>query len=126
MDILYQAIRTPDGTLLESKHREDFKEHVDKNGETYMIYGGNDFRRGNVNIEKAEDLTLTTDMSHEHVRDRLTWGTYGIKGDQPLRYVTLANMDTSHIEAVISTQRISPARKEVMAEELRFRGVYDE
>lgn len=122
MTILYQAIRTPDGTLLESTHRWDCKEHLDKNGETYMIDGGNDYRRGSINKEKAEDLTLTTDMPHEHIRKHLTWGTYGINGDQPLSQVTLADMDTSHIEAVLSTQRISPAREEVMVEELRLRG----
>jgi len=120
--IIYQAIKTPDGTILESSHRHDYQEHVDANGETYIIDGGHDYRRGSINKEPAEDLTLTTDTPHEYLRTHLTWGTYGINGDQPKTYVNMGDMDIGHLEAILSTQYISPARRQVYQEELRRRG----
>lgn len=118
--LLYQAIRTPDGTLLESLHRHDYKTHKDANGETYMIDGGTDYRRGSLNKEKAEDLSLTTDSPHEILRDFLTWGTYGINGDQPRWEIKLKDMDTAHIKSVLQLN-IGPARTQVYQEELRRR-----
>jgi len=40
MNLIANALRTPDGTVLESKSRHDYKEYIDANGKTYMIDGG--------------------------------------------------------------------------------------
>ena len=50
----------------------------------------------------------------------LKWGTYGINGDQPLKYVTIAEMDTAHIEAVLKLN-VNPVHKVCMVEELKRR-----
>ena len=37
--LVYNAIRTPDGTVIESMHRHDYKAYLDKNGKEYMVMG---------------------------------------------------------------------------------------
>jgi len=118
--LIYQAIKTPDGTLLESLHRHDYKTHKDANGETYMIDGGTDYARRSVNKEPAEDLSLHSSMEHNLLRAKLVWGTYGIAGDQPLTYISLKDMDTAHIEAVLDLN-IGEGRASVYRNELKFR-----
>ncbi len=43
--ILRSRMRTPDGTILESKHRYDYVTHLDANGNEYMLDGGLDYVR---------------------------------------------------------------------------------
>lgn len=38
--LVYNAIRTPDGTVLSSKHDYDYQKHRDKNGHSYAVDGG--------------------------------------------------------------------------------------
>ena len=119
--IIYNALKSPDGTIIESRHRHDCVTHKDANGKGYMIDGGLDYIRSSANGDE-EYLTVTLSDSHEVVRENLTWGTYGINGDQPLSYKKLCDMDTAHIEAVLETQnRIYPAIKTAFETELEFR-----
>ncbi len=115
--LIQNAIITPDGTFLSSSHVHDYVTHEDVNGEQYMLDGGTDYIRRNLNTD-AVDLSVTTDMPFSEQREKLVWGTYGINGDQPLSHVKLKDMDTGHIKAVIDTQNISPQRRKVMEEEL--------
>jgi len=126
MRIIKSEMRTPDGTILSSKDRHDYVTHMDKNGKEYMLDGGIEYVRASAWGDE-EFLTVTTDDPHNDVRDALTWGTYGKKGDQPLSYVKLKNMDTEHIQSIIETQRnIYPQFKEAMINELEFREIYGE
>ena len=101
-ELLVNMIRTPDGTILESRYRWDYRSHLDaKTGEEYMVDGGLDYARRNVNGVKAEELSLYTTDPHELVRTRFTWGTYGKRGDSPMHYVALEDMSDLHIEAVL-------------------------
>ena len=47
--ILNSRMRTPDGTILESKHRHDYVTHTDANGKEYMLDGGLDYVRCSAN-----------------------------------------------------------------------------
>ena len=44
--LIRSMMQTPDGTILESKHRHDCVFHTDStNGYTYMLDGGTDYQR---------------------------------------------------------------------------------
>ena len=118
--LIQNGIRTPDGTILISAGQHDYKEHVDKNGETYMVDGGNAYCRGSHNKVEAESLYIYEGTPHGIARKRLMWGTYGINGDQPHRHIALCDMQTGHIEAVLPLG-ISPGRAAIMKVELSNR-----
>lgn len=55
-------------------------------------------------------------------RDFILWGTRGINGDGPVEYLLLKDLTTSHIEAIIKTQkRLSDKMIDIFKEELKFR-----
>lgn len=101
--IVYNAIQTPDGTIIESRHRHDYQTHTDVNGKTYMVDGGMEYLRRSAHGDEVE-LSVSLDDGHEAVREALTWGTRGIDNKQPLTYVKLRDMDIDHIEACLATQ----------------------
>ena len=123
-NLLVNAIITPDGTRLESRHRHDYKTHIDVNGDEYMIDGGLDYVRRSVNKEPAIDAFVHDDDPHEIIRESFKWGTYGKKGDQPLVLIPLKLLDKEHIEAILETQTHlkSPIVK-VFEDELEYRNV---
>ena len=124
-NILYNCIRTPDGTLLPSRSVHDYVTHVDKNGDTYTNDGGNEYLHRSVNIIPAEDLTIYDTDPHEKIREAFYWGSYGKVPDyskDPV-YRPLKDLADDHIKAIIATQNHLPEwRMNVFKEELIFRG----
>jgi len=123
--LVYNAIRTPDGTVLESKHRHDYVVYQDKNGNEYMVDGGLEYTRRNVHADTPyEELSVYTTDGHDKVREVLKWGTYGIDGNQPLTYITLKDMNIGHIQACLDTQsRMHPTYRQAFEEELKLRSI---
>ena len=92
-ELVYSALKTPDGTILESLHRHDFRAHDDKNGKRYIIDGGLSYVRSSMNGDE-EYIAVYSDEPFEKVRQyafRLIAG----------KKVTLAEMDEYHIEAAL-------------------------
>ena len=121
--LILNALQTPDGTILRSLFRHDYKEYVDANGKTYMVDGGLDYVRRSNNGDE-NDMCLYDDAPHDVQRQVFEWGTYGINGDQPLTYVCIADMDTSHLNAIINTNTMSnvmPSLLHCMETELSYR-----
>ena len=118
---LSNRMRTPDGTILESRNRHDYVTHLDNNGKEYMLDGGLDYVRSSANGDE-EMLTVTSDDSHEVIREVVTWGTYGKNGDETLVHVKIADMSTQHLQACLDTQKtMRPALRKVMQDELEYR-----
>ena len=122
MRILSNRMRTPDGTILESAFRHDYVTYTDANGKEYMLDGGLDYVRSSANGDE-EMLTVTSDDSHEVIREVVKWGTYGKDGDAPLRNVTIAGLNPYHLRAILDTQQrnMRPALYKVMQDEVEYR-----
>lgn len=125
MQKLRNAIRTPDGTVLESKHRHDYREHLDTaTGELYFIDGGLAYTRTSVNKVPAEDISTYVGDNYEDTRRIFKWGTYGKDGRQPLKWVPVKDMSSNHIKAVLETQKYIPNWiRSIFRAELEFRGI---
>lgn len=123
--LIYNAIKTPDGTILESRHRHDFKTHVDSiTNKEYMVDGGSSYVRRSAHLDQ-ECLNVYLSDGHTAVREALTWGTRGIDGLQPLTLIKLCDMATDHIEACLTTQyQMDPKFRYAMQVELAYRELF--
>ena len=120
--LILNRIRTPDNTILESKHRHDYKCYKDtKSNEIYMNDGGIDCIRRSINIEPYEDLSLYSDDPFEILRENITWGTYGKNGDEELHYKPISNMSSNHINSILSKIKLADFLKELFEKEILYR-----
>ena len=122
MSILNNRMETPDGTILESKHRHDYVTHLDANGKEYMLDGGLDYVRSSANGDE-EFLTICSDDPHEIIRVLVQWGPYGKRGDDPYKEIKIADLDPYHLRAILDTQQktMRPALVKVMQDEVEYR-----
>jgi len=121
--LIYNAIRTPDGTVIESTSVHDYVTHVDANGKEYMIDGGLYYSRRSAHGDEEVLVLEYENTTFEQHREYLKWGTRGINGGEPLRRIAIKDMDTDHIQACLDTQsRMSTVFRETMLKELTLRG----
>jgi len=120
--LLVNALMTPDGTVIQSNHRHDYVTHIDAtNGKGYMIDGGVDYIRCS-NHGDERMMTYTIDSSLNDLRQWFTWGTYGIKGDQPFKRVKLRDMSNTHIINILETQfHVQGDMREMFENEIAYR-----
>lgn len=125
--ILYNAIQTPDGTVLESKHRHDFVCHIDANGKRYCVDGGRNYLRRVCEDVDYQDISLMDEGDHEVRRDYLKWGVNYDKDGNYLvdgpDYRKIKDLDTDHIENIIKRGFVDhlPFYYEVFTDELKYR-----
>lgn len=100
--ILFNAIKTPDGTVLSSKHRHDYVVHKDQiTGGEYGVDGGADYFRRIGNTSECEDLSITDKTPFEDVRKRFHWGSRGKSGIEPLQLKRLSELTDNHVNAIL-------------------------
>ena len=105
--IVYNALRTPDGTVIESTHRHDYIEHKDTNGKTYMIDGGLSYVRCSSNGDEVL-LTKYEDQPHEQIREYVFRSGYGKPGNPDYgtyRITRIADMDDEYLNEAIKYVR---------------------
>jgi hypothetical protein len=119
--IVRNSMITPDGTELISMHVHDYRQHEDKNGETYMVDGGTEYLRRSVNKIPAQDTSVYVGESHEKVREGGYWGSRGVNGDQPVVFKPIKDLDDDHIQALLVYPSFQKWRKELLMDEIEFR-----
>lgn len=120
--LVCNRIRTPDGTILESRHRHDYKTYIDSNGLEYMVDGGLDYTRRIIHDDAPYvEYSVYSDDSHDMIRESFRWGTRGLSGKEPIEWVLLKDLAIDHIYAILETQRLSTYLVKVFEDELDFR-----
>ena len=119
--LLQNAMRTPDGTILNSTHVHDFITHEDKNGQFYANDGGLDYIKRSYPVPtklnflekmlrfigKYKHMHTPTDLSiyestpFEEVREKLLRGSNGKFGEEKFHWVILMDMKSEWIKAAI-------------------------
>ena len=120
--VIASFLITPDGTVLQSLHRHDFKTYVDTyDNEEYMIDGGCEYLRCSSNgLDRVYRITMNDD--HKIRRKCFHWGTRGKDGKHPLTWKALQDLDTEHIQAILDTQHhIQDHIRELFKDELKYR-----
>lgn len=124
--ILKNAIRTPDGTILVSKHRHDYQSHYDAvSKEMYFVDGGNEYLRRSSNKVPAEDLAVTTADPFIRQREAFEWSSWTRDAAGKLQKVNRKLMDLTddHITAILKTQAhiYGTFVQTLMEQEMKFR-----
>ena len=101
--LILNRIKTPDGTILISRHRHDYVEYIDKNGLTYMVDGGTDYQRCIEQLSEPHiDMCVYSDDPFEIIREVYCRGGRGKNGDQPLTWTPLNEMSDEWLKACIT------------------------
>jgi hypothetical protein len=126
-EILYNAIQTPDGTVLVSKYTHDYVSYTDKNGHTYVVDGGRSYLKRSMTpgAPSYKDLTVYDDGEFETRRKYIYWGTRYDKDSNLLQQVIwkpIMDLTIEHIEAIIDTQKqIGGIVKDTFIKEFNWR-----
>ena len=99
-NLILNRWKTPDGTVLISRHTHDFVSHKDANGEEYFIDGGNDYIRKSVNKEEMENMCVYSDDQFSLIRTVLCRGTFDENNKRI--WIPLCNMSNPHLENCIT------------------------
>jgi hypothetical protein len=87
--IVFNSIKTPDGTVLISRHQHDYVTYLDANGETYMVDGGTGYLKCSVNNVPFEELSTYSGAPHDEIRQGFYWGTQGKDGSKLVEFQPL-------------------------------------
>ena len=111
------------GDVLVSMHRHDYVTCGCDN--KTMLDGGTDYQRyGGADLDLV-DLSNTVYLTEgfEKCRTAPIWGSYGINGDEPRKWMSVSEMNDGHLEAVITKlgDRIEKWRLSLMLQEVEKR-----
>lgn len=104
--IVYNAIQTPDGTVLESLTMSDYRQHLDEvTNELYFCHGGNRYLARNLNIFPYIELSLHADGDFELIRQRMAIFSNLALGIRTRKPVKLCNLSDKILEKKIKANQ---------------------
>lgn len=116
--LIQQAVRLPNGIILNSVHVHDFIEWQDAEGNEVFMDGGTHYCRRTENFPGigCTDLTIDADEPFDAICDKLVWGTMGKDGKGPMKWVLVKDMELDHLNAVTASfqAQLSPIRERVI------------
>lgn len=89
------------GEILVSKHQHDFIEFDSPYGPC-AIDGGRAYMRRLGNPKAWDELAVSAALPTFLKAKQLVWGTRGIRGDEPLRFILLCEATTDHLKAILA------------------------
>lgn len=101
---IYSGLKTPDGTILHSKHQHDCVMHKDKNGKVYMLDGGLEYTRCSGHGDE-ELIEVYSDEPFEKVREycyRNSLGNPKSKNFPRQQIIFLKDMINEHLNALLT------------------------
>ncbi len=118
--LLYNALQTPDGTVITSRSVHDYNSYIDENGKNYFTDGGLNYVRCSAHGDEVH-LSVWSDDDHEIIRERVEWGTYGKDGDRALSWVKIKDMSIDHLKACARTNQSPTKMLGVFINEISYR-----
>lgn len=117
--IILNRIQTPDGTILTSFHRHDFKLYKDSlTGEEYLVDGGTSYIRRSENNTPYKELSIYSNAPFIKIREAFHWGT---KVEGRLDFKPLCELEIDHIENVLEGGYGESWMREYFKKELVYR-----
>ena len=103
--LLVNRWKCKDGTILQSRYRHEYVDHVDANNEYASVDGGTIYVRVSGELTS---LCLYTDDPHEEIRLYFCWGSYMGDFSNSKVWIPLYKLGDSHIQAILDTQKHIP------------------
>lgn len=127
-NIIYNAIRCPDGTVLESFHRHDYKEYEQGDGRFYSVDGGKEYLSRGFSVQDYEELAVMSDDSIGEIREVFLWTSVLDENSERLPEPVqrkLEDLNDGHIIALVEwTKDDYPDHiNEIMVREAQYRGI---
>lgn len=101
---IQNMIRCPDGTILKSTWRHDFKGHTQEDGRYYAVDGGLDYTRILHSDDEYTNMQVFDGDPHAYVREVFTWtrcmDAEGNLLDKP-EPILLKDITNDHLTALI-------------------------
>jgi hypothetical protein len=107
------------GDIIISYYTHDYK---NCNCGTVSVDGGVEYlKRGFINDNDYEELSLYDTEPFSVIRENLHWGTYGKDAKDPLHFITIESMEENHIKAILRNNHGSEWMKSFLIKELKYR-----
>lgn len=100
--ILFSAIETPDGTLLETTSRHDFKSHTDNlTGKVYSVDGGNEYQKISGDLKDLTSYIVRSNDPISIIRSITGRAGNGADGEGEYRVCLLKDMSDEWLSSSI-------------------------
>lgn len=124
IQMVFNGLKTPDGTLIYSNHVNHYSEHLDKiSKEYYSVTGGLSYKEISLNNKKPKVITITINHPYKVIR---RYYRHPVETKDGTIYVPLKNIPIFYLKKVIDYVnngeiKIALFIKNILIKEINFR-----